>query len=201
MTLARLRQQGAHRLSPVDFHYMEALERRLAGLAPNVRHILEGRLTRAVAIYQAKFEQAQGNVKQVVSAVTVEEKTALGQLIESMAQNMPAPDNNAGAEPSAAHTELKSVRNFRNTWSRLSVQRQVSQALGQAPKNAGPINSHMLVLRSLALMRDISPDYLNRFMTYADTLLHLDQIDLNRKAPPVKQLASAKPKARTPAQP
>ena len=33
----------------------------------------------------------------------------------------------------------------------------------------------MLVLRSLALMRDISPDYLNRFMSYADTLLCLDQ--------------------------
>jgi hypothetical protein len=50
----------------------------------------------------------------------------------------------------------------------------VAQALDQAPKNAGPINSHMLVLRSLALMRDIAPDYLNRFMSYVDTLLCLD---------------------------
>ena len=59
-------------------------------------------------------------------------------------------------------------------WSRLSAEKQVVQALGQAPKNAGPINSHVVALRSLALMRDISPDYLNRFMCYADTLLCLD---------------------------
>jgi hypothetical protein len=67
------------------------------------------------------------------------------------------------------------VRHFRNTWSKLSADRQVAKALGQGPQNAGPINSHRLVLASLALMREISPDYLNRFMCYADALLCLDQ--------------------------
>jgi len=71
--------------------------------------------------------------------------------------------------------ELKAVRQFRNTWAKLSADQQLNRALDQAPKNAGPINSHMLVLRSLALMRDISPDYLNRFMSYADALLCLDR--------------------------
>jgi hypothetical protein len=33
----------------------------------------------------------------------------------------------------------------------------------------------MLVLRSLALMREAAPDYLNRFVSYADTLLCLEQ--------------------------
>jgi hypothetical protein len=47
--------------------------------------------------------------------------------------------------------------------------------MAQAPQNAGPINSHMLVLRSLGLMRDISPDYLNRFMAHVDTLLCLEE--------------------------
>ena len=70
--------------------------------------------------------------------------------------------------------ELRTARHFRNTWSKLSVDRQLKKALGQAPKNAGPVNSHMLVLRSLAMMREISPDYLNRFMSYADALLCLE---------------------------
>jgi hypothetical protein len=82
--------------------------------------------------------------------------------------------------------ELKAIRQFRNTWSKLSVDKQVAQALDQAPKNAGPINSHMLVLRSLALMRDTSPDYLNRFMSYVDTLLCLDQGDAKSKPVPKK---------------
>jgi hypothetical protein len=86
----------------------------------------------------------------------------------------------------SSRSELKTIRKFRNTWSKLSVDKQVAKALEQAPTNAGPINSHMLVLRSLALMRDISPDYLNRFMSYADTLLCLDQGEKEKPGNPKK---------------
>ncbi|MGI4846703.1 MAG: DUF2894 domain-containing protein [Janthinobacterium lividum] len=78
--------------------------------------------------------------------------------------------------------ELKTLRQFRNTWAKLSADKQVAQALVQAPKNAGPVNSHMLVLRSLELMREISPDYLNRFISYADALLCLDGVDKEKPA-------------------
>jgi hypothetical protein len=33
----------------------------------------------------------------------------------------------------------------------------------------------MLMLRSLGLMRDLSPDYLNRFMAHLDALLCLEE--------------------------
>jgi hypothetical protein len=33
------------------------------------------------------------------------------------------------------------------------------------------------VLRSLGLMRDISPDYLSRFMAHVDTLMCLEEAD------------------------
>ncbi len=196
MTLEALRRQGADQLSPVDFHYMEALERRIPGQAPNVRHILETKLTLAVAAYQARFEQAQFNAAQATTAVAVEQRTALGQLVQSMAQHTPETEFVHRDPANIPRTELKTVRQFRNTWSKLSAQKQVLQALGQAPKNAGPINSHMLVLRSLELMRDISPDYLNRFMSYADTLLCLDQSDLSAK--PATKKAATRVKAATP---
>jgi hypothetical protein len=48
----------------------------------------------------------------------------------------------------------------------------------------------MLVLRSLALMREIAPDYLNRFMSYADTLLCLDQGEEAKAASPKKRPAA-----------
>ena len=184
-------------MSPVDFHYMEALERRIPGQAPKVKHILETKLALAVAAYQARFELAQCTAAQPPLPVVAEPNTALGLLVQSMAQHTPDTDTAHWAPASASRAELKSVRQFRNTWSKLSAQKHVSQALGQAPKNAGPINSHMLVLRSLELMRDISPDYLNRFMSYTDTLLCLDQADLSTKAAPAKLSASAKPKSRT----
>ncbi|OWW18083.1 DUF2894 domain-containing protein [Noviherbaspirillum denitrificans] len=119
-----------------------------------------------------------------------EQCASLGALVRQLEQHVP---ETAVARPEvhvAPRTELKVIRQFRNTWSKLSVDKQVAKALEQAPKNAGPINSHMLVLRSLAMMRDISPDYLNRFISYADTLLCLDQGEKEKPAPPKKQPAS-----------
>lgn len=92
----------------------------------------------------------------------------------------PAVATGTGEAPSGAVSparELKSLRYFRSTWSRLSAEQQLAQALAQAPENAGPLNSHLLVLRALQLMQDVSPDYLQRFMSYADTLLWLEQVD------------------------
>lgn len=81
-----------------------------------------------------------------------------------------AADPGDGAAP-----ELKSLRYFRHTWTRLSVGQQVAQALAQGPENAGPLNSHRLVLQAVETMRDISPDYLDRFLSYIDALLWLDR--------------------------
>lgn len=88
-----------------------------------------------------------------------------------------APANRAAArasEPIAPALELKTVRESRATWARMSVDKQLALAMKQAPVNAGPINSHMLVLRSLAMMQEVSPDYLNRMVSYVDTLLALN---------------------------
>ena len=77
--------------------------------------------------------------------------------------------------------ELHTTQYFRETWSKLNVGKRVTQELHHLPQNAGPLNSHRLVLRSLATMRDISPDYLSRFTSYVDTLLCLDQCDKDKQ--------------------
>lgn len=142
----------------------------------------------AVADLQRRFDN--GDFKGVHRTIASLERnapgTTLGELLGYIAQQDPA-QLDAGLEGGfnaapGARPELKTMRYFRNTWSKLSVDKQVTQALHQAPKNAGPINSHRLVLRSLALMRDISPDYLNRFTSYIDTLLCLDHNDKAKQA-------------------
>jgi hypothetical protein len=131
-----------------------------------------------------------GNFKElrrfVATLKASEQCASIGALVRQLEQDSPV---NAGAgldRNTGSRLELKAIQNFRNTWSKLSTDKQVAQALEQAPMNAGPINSHMLVLRSLALMRDISPDYLNRFMSYADTLLCLDQCEKEKPGNPKK---------------
>jgi hypothetical protein len=91
--------------------------------------------------------------------------------------------------------ELKTVRESRATWAKLSVDRQLALAMKQAPVNAGPINSHMLVLRSLAMMQDISPDYLSRLVSYFDTLLSLDPG--GKDVPPIRKKAAPAKLAKT----
>lgn len=70
--------------------------------------------------------------------------------------------------------ELRSLRRFRQAWSRISAEDRLHRALGREPANAGPLNSHMLVLRALAAMRQLSPDYLRRMLEQMDTLLWLE---------------------------
>jgi hypothetical protein len=114
----------------------------------------------------------------------------LGALIRQFEQRVPEQPGLPFMHSPGTRRELKTIRTFKHTLSKLNVHKQVAQALEQAPKNAGPINSHMLVLRSLSLMRDISPDYLNRFITYADALLCLEQGEKEKPAAPKKSQGS-----------
>jgi hypothetical protein len=128
----------------------------------------------------------------IATLKTSEQCASLGALVRELEQHSPEGADARLEGNAGSRSELKAIRNFRDTWLKLSVDKQMAQALEQAPKNAGPINSHMLVLRSLALMRDISPDYLNRFMSYADTLLCLDQCEKKKLGNPKKhQVAKA----------
>lgn len=162
--LAALRQAGADKFDPVHLHYLQALTRRANAHQGAVKHLLDAKLAQALAAYTARFAQSKNDAPCKTTLAPVTPATPLGELARYRAQQTPA-------------RVLPSTQYFRNTWSKLSVGKRVTQALDQAPKNAGPINSHMLVLRSLALMRDIAPDYLTRFTNYADTLLSLDQSD------------------------
>lgn len=71
--------------------------------------------------------------------------------------------------------ELRSARQFRDHWAKRAIDRAITRALDEAPENAGPLNAHQLVIRALNTMGDIAPEYLNRFVSYVDTLLWLDQ--------------------------
>jgi hypothetical protein len=95
-----------------------------------------------------------------------------------------APGPHHAKSATAATPELQALDFFRHTWARLAVHRSMNQSLAKTPKNAGPLNSHRLVLRSLEVMREVSPAYLNRFVTYVDALLVLDGMLIAPPAPP-----------------
>ncbi|MBL0422903.1 DUF2894 domain-containing protein [Ramlibacter sp. AW1] len=87
--------------------------------------------------------------------------------------------------------ELASVQRFRQDWTRSRAQAQVERAASRRPANAGPLNSHALVLQSLALMRELSPEYLRHFLLHVESLQWLEDAR-QRHVPP----AGGKPAAR-----
>jgi len=189
--LAALRLKGADRLDRVRFHFIEALARRSLQHEGTVKRILDGKLGRVLAAYRERFEQAQNDAEETITRTREPARSHLAELTRYIAQHSPENADAGLADDIGSRAELKAIRNFRNTWSTLSVDKQLRQAIEQAPENAGPLNSHGLVLQSLALMRDISPDYLKRFMSYADSLLWLDRADRKNK-PMLKKSATAK---------
>jgi len=99
--------------------------------------------------------------------------------------------------------EPQELQFFRRTWARLSVDRQLAQSRQALPRNAGPLNSHHIVHRTLSLMQQISPAYLEHFVAYVDNLLWLDQFNEQQFAqdppakarpPQAKKAAPAKPR-------
>ena len=77
---------------------------------------------------------------------------------------------------SPGHRELRAVRDYRSTWSRLSVEQRVNQALARVPHNAGPLNTQRLVHQALTVLRDASPAYLHRLVMQVEALLWLEQM-------------------------
>lgn len=99
----------------------------------------------------------------------------------------------------AALPELKTVQRFRDTWSRLRLDEQMARSQRQAPDNPGPLNSHLLVLRSLRCMQDIAPAYLARFMAHAEALSWLETADVPQPARSGKPAAARERRAGKPA--
>ncbi len=189
--LGSLRTAGAAHRDAVGWHYIEVLAERARTHTGVTRQLLHDKLERALHDQQARLDSAAPPAPLADTAGP----SPLAVLLRDMAGQTPASAAaTTAAAPSAGwRGESPHVRQFRKQLRKISVQKQVTQAIAQAPLNAGPINSHMLVLRALGLMQDISPDYLNRFMTHLDTLLCLEDAEKARLQAP-KSRAAGKPR-------
>ncbi|MDP3832503.1 MAG: DUF2894 domain-containing protein [Hydrogenophaga sp.] len=156
----------------VHARYVEALTRRMQAAPAAVQRVLQAKLDRAVAEAVAPPEAPPVRPEPVEGlSRTRHHRTTplppLGQLNQYIAL--------ATGTARETRRELRSAQGFRESWARIRAEEDVALALQRGPENAGPLNSHMLVLRTLGLLRGLSPDYLRRFMAHADTLLWLDQ--------------------------
>lgn len=184
-TLNALRVAGAPRFDSVGWHYIETLAQRTQAQSGAAQALLASKL-------QQSLDSLHARMKAAARATSTAKAPSASSPLAALLKELKAQDQNNDLPIGGAwRAENPRIQQFRQQLSQISVQKQVTKAIAQAPQNAGPINSHMLVLRSLGLMRSLSPDYLNRFMVHVDTLLRLDEADQG-KLPPKKAAPAAK---------
>ncbi|GAU05226.1 DUF2894 domain-containing protein [Burkholderia stabilis] len=169
-TLDAWREQGVDRLDPVRFHRIDALERRAAVLDGSARELLDARLAALIegfAEVVARADEAKAAHDNAEAAAGAPVRGALADLVERLARDAQA--DRRGLDP-----EL--VDYFRTMWSKVRTEQQYRQSLDQVPRNAGPLNSNSLVHRSLSAMRELSPEYLQQFLSYVDALAWLEDL-------------------------
>lgn len=158
--------------------YLEAVARRMRAAPEAVQRMLQARLEPQT--------EAAGPVAVVEPMPPKRPRAPPPKAAPPLAQLNQYIATATGQLGAGARSELRSAQAFRETWSRICAEEEVTEAVQRGPDNAGPLNSHMLVLRTLGLMRELSPDYLRRFMAHADTLLWLDQAGGRLKTPTSK---------------
>ncbi|MDP9581525.1 UNVERIFIED_ORG: hypothetical protein J2791_000806 [Burkholderia contaminans] len=194
-TLDAWREQGADRLDPVRFRRLDALEKRAAAFDGDARALLDARLATLLegfAELVARAGEAAGASEMAQAVAQAPARGALGGLVEQLARDAQA--DRRGVDP-----EL--IDYFRTMWSKVRTEQQYRQSLDQVPRNAGPLNSNSLVHRSLATMRELSPEYLQQFLSYIDALAWLEDLagggaQPEKEAPRAKAAKPAKPAAK-----
>lgn len=175
--LQALQARGADAFDRVRFRHMEALVARATARDGLAGQLLAGKLQALLADYEQRLQHARPQSGQAVAPA----RRPLAELLAHIGHRTGAGTGSGSPDATERVTEaageLKSVAYFRDTWLNISVNQQVTQALAQAPDNAGPLNSHILVLQSLELMREIAPEYLKRFMAHSEALLWLEQAE------------------------
>jgi len=196
------RARGDDRFDPVRFRFIEAMAQRAAAHEGEARRLLDARLVSLMAAYRADLDKV---VPELETPAQAPLHTALAELMAHIAQLAPLPpptDAKAATDDDAVPSlstapELKTLSYFRSTWSKLAADQRVTQSLAKVPKNAGPLNTHHLVQRALTLMRDLSPQYLQRFMAHVDALLWIEQVNAAAEAARVARTESPRKGSRS----
>lgn len=175
-TLAAWREQRADRMDPLRFGFIEALASRADAHGGAARRLLDARLSGLIDAYAQDLRSASAAGAEDAAAVArLPARGALAGLLEHMTPPAVVDDSamSAAGLPSSAYPELPVLDEFRRIWTRVRTSSQLRQTLEQMPADAGPLNSGVLVHRAIALMRALSPGYLQHFIAYVDTLSSL----------------------------
>lgn len=202
--LSTLREVGGDRFDPTRFRFIESLLERAVHARAPVQVILQNKAFTALSAYRADQQSSAEKVACKPSAAyanTIAKIIELRQVLDqkqaplnatasALERQLQEQENQslAGAQYAAeallesqnevtatAQKPLKASQKMQVFQQRRSIERRVEIAIQQGPKSPGPLNPQMLALKSLTAMRDLSPQYLNRYVNYLDALFWIER--------------------------
>lgn len=212
--LSALREQGAERFDPVQFHFLASLTQRLAAL-PEPPAGTQDKLSAQLTAYEGALNQARETLQrageptdnpgqfrpllrrrqpvksspfaplqQAYSAPPAddspEEGNTLAGLLKQQETQVLADNGASAPPPPPRQRELSALRQLRHQRQAHQARQRIDDAITQTPSDAGPLNSHRLVTRSIETLRELSPAYLEHFVNYLDTLMSLEKLARKR---------------------
>lgn len=184
--LAAWREHGDDRIDPLRFGLIDALTRRVGRYEGPVRAQLDARLSQLVEDYA-------GIVQRHVSAPVSTEATPspLRQLIdlltaEPLQYQLPLTAT-GGADVEVGDgsdvAAMPVLDEFQQLWGRIRIESLLRQCLDALPEDAGPLHSSVLTYRAMAVMQELSLEYLQHFIAYVDVLTWMEPLSGNDTAP------------------
>ncbi len=200
--LAKLRKTGGDHFDPVRFRYIEAMVRRSARCSGAAASAIATRALDAIDAYRIALQQSDEGEPAPAATATRGAREGLAALTALLAKNsdeiieagsdnsldqrlrqeeleivrsLSGNDTTANGPANITAGELGAVRQMRDALHRVDTERRISRFSREAPDESGPLNPQRLVTDTLATMYQLSPRYLSRLISYADTLLWLEQ--------------------------
>ena len=192
-----LQQRLAHQLAEAVAAYRVQWDAERAELEQRMPGVLQRHPQAGPAVRRLHAEPDLRALRRLEARLDAEQQRRNGPLAELLRQldghgepdAAPAagaaarkPEPPVSAPDAAPMADLRTVQRFRDTWGRLRVDEQLARSQQQAPDNPGPLNSHLLVLRTLRSLQDLSPAYLSRFVAQAEALMWLDGAAVRKPA-------------------
>ena len=198
------RDSGADRCDPPRFELIAALAQRAQRYAGSARAQLDARLSQLTDAYAQLV--AVEVAKPAANSGTESPLQSLLQQLEADPLQYQLPLSTSSATAGNADTVdgneaslMPALDEFQQLWSRIRIDSLLRQCLDSLPEDAGPLNSSVLSYRAMALMQELSPEYLQHFIAYVDVLTWMEALGASSPQSNTGRAASARkpPRAST----
>ena len=175
------RESGADRCDPPRFELIAALAQRAQRYAGSARAQLDARLSQLtdayaqlVAVEVAKPAANASVGSPLQSLLQQLEADPLQYQLPLRTDNAVVADHDSGDGNDTAL--MPALDEFQQLWSRIRIDSLLRQCLDSLPEDAGPLHSSVLTYRAMALMQELSPEYLQHFIAYVDVLTWMEPV-------------------------